>query len=382
MIPSIAAPAFAIEEAPKHCRNKYAVKCCRKLAEVIGSTLKILYIIFSMEFILFKRKLITLITVTILFKIGVTSARAVIVDLPVGDQESAKKKRVCSTQLPVLDEVIQSRITDSNGFPFWEHVGMVGMGSGVYLGDGYVLTSAHVGCYPFRMADGSHYKPDYQSWTILKDGAGGRSDLAIFRVTCDKDSALARLGRLPIASSSPNSDSQLLLFGSGLSQSADPNTLKSNGKILAVLGYRLQGQRETTWGFNTLSELPGDPVKTGEFNTHCFVTQFDRSGFEAQAADGDSGGASFVFNAELKRWELAGCIIGVTQKGTYIPFGSRTFLANLSRYRDQLPLTAEADHEDLLVASPNGETVESSVSPAAAAVPEVRSAAIAVQMPD
>lgn len=270
------------------------------------------------------------------------SARGVVVDLPQDDEEAAQKKRVGNARVHDLDKVIQSRVPDSEGFPFWKHIGMVGMGSGVYLGDGFVMTCAHVGCYPFRMADGSYYKPDYKSWRVLENDGGNSPDIAIYRVSYGKDSSLAELGRLPIASSTPMAQATMLLCGAGLSQKSDPSALRSNGRILSVLGYGLQAKRETTWGFNSLSEVPEDLVVTGDCNTHCFVTRFDRSGFEAQAAAGDSGGASFVFNSRLKRWELAGCIIGVTQKGSYVPLGSRTFLANLSVYRSQFPLQEAA----------------------------------------
>ena len=123
-------------------------------------------------------------------------------------------------------------------------------------------------------------------------------------------------------------------------------------------------------------------MSTGEFSTHCFVTKFDRSGFEAQAAEGDSGGASFIFNPRLKRWELAGCIIGVTQKGAYVPFGSRTYLANLSLYRSQFPLqesgvdVVESDLSEIIA----GEMASSESTGREEST--VRPAVVAVKIPD
>src|SRR5262245_53217383 len=69
-----------------------------------------------------------------------------------------------------LDRVLSAEFAGIPSFPYWDHVGMVGMGSGIYLGDGCVLTSAHVGCFPFRMHDGSIYQPDYASWRVLQNG--------------------------------------------------------------------------------------------------------------------------------------------------------------------------------------------------------------------
>src|SRR5436190_13563353 len=86
---------------------------------------------------------------------------------------------------PPLDQLLVAAHHDVPRFPYWEHVGMVGMGSGVYLGSGWVLTSAHVGCYPFKMGDGSYYPPHYPTWRILRNPDGSKSDVAIFRVKVD-----------------------------------------------------------------------------------------------------------------------------------------------------------------------------------------------------
>jgi hypothetical protein len=260
------------------------------------------------------------------------------------------------------------------------------MGSGVYLGDGYVLTSAHVGCYPFRMTDGSFYQPDYKSWTVLQDGTGGRSDLAIFKVSFSSDSPLAKLQTLPVSLKAPSREDSLLLFGSGLRQHSSPSAIRSNGKILAVLGYRVDGKRSMAWGFNKVSEVTGARISTGEYQTDCFVTKFNHTPYEAQAAEGDSGGAAFVFNSRLKCWELAGCIIGISQKGTYIPFGSQTYFANLARYRSQFPLVKTKVGATPAVDSPGPGLTEESRSkdfpkgkePAAI---QVRPAVLTVQFP-
>ena len=129
----------------------------------------------------------------------------------------------------------------------------------------------------------------------------------------------------------------VVMIGSGLVQDAKPVAMKSGEKILAVLGYRIESRRAAVGGLNTVGEIVEKPVRTKAFQTDCFSTNFDRSGFEAQAVDGDSGGASFVYNQQRGRWELAGCIIAVSQADGFVPFGSQTFMANLSRYAGQLP---------------------------------------------
>ena len=226
-------------------------------------------------------------------------------------------------------------------FPYRDHIGRVGMGSGIYLGSGYILTSAHVGCYPFIAVDGSIHRPDYQSWKVLVGSDGTETDLALFRVEMPAaGSFLGELPAVPIAKQSPAEDAPVILAGTGLAQKAEPATLKSGDKVLSVLGYHVDRKRSNLVGKNTMDQVMDTAIRSGSGSTLCFSTRFDRDSSDAQASDGDSGGASFCYNFTEARWELAGCIIAVTQKSGFVPYGSRTFLADLSHYRDQLP-----DHE-------------------------------------
>jgi len=213
---------------------------------------------------------------------------------------------------------------------------MVGMGSGIYLGDGYVLTSAHVGCHPFRMGDGSNYKPHYASWRILDGPAGSKSDLAIFRVEIsDTRSSLANLGWLPVGKIGADSGTPLILIGTGFGQ--QPNAVAHQDPEV-VLGYEILRQRKKRWGIDFLDKVLNEPVATaGGYLTHCFVSTFERLAGHAQAADGDSGGAVFAYNSQLGQWEVVGCIIAVSQLGSYVPFGSRTYVGDLGCYEAQLP---------------------------------------------
>lgn len=240
--------------------------------------------------------------------------------------------------LDELNSQLASRFPSIAEFPFASHIGKVGMGSGVYLGNGYVLTSAHVGCFPFITQDGTVYRPDYKSWQVLEQPDGAQADLAIFQINIENpDSPLASLSTIPLTSRHPEKNDMMVMIGSGLVQTDNPVAMKSGGKTLAVLGYRIEGRRAAVGGLNTVGEIVEKPVRTKAFQTDCFSTKFDRSGFEAQAVDGDSGGASFVYNRQRGRWELAGCIIAVSQKDGFVPFGSQTFMANLARYAGQLP---------------------------------------------
>ena len=267
-----------------------------------------------------------------------TPTWAVVNHLPDSQSDEKVSQPHPERQLAALNRAIGAEFSGIKDFPYWDHVGMVGMGSGIYLGDGYVLTSTHVGCFPFRMHDGSAYEPDYKSWRVFNNGGASKSDLAVFRVRYGKASSLAKLGVLPIGSGQRGEGNPVLLLGTGFTQSARPLMLSSQGTVLSVLGYRVQPQRSVAWGINRETHELDRPVRTlREFSTRCFTTHFERSPFAGQAADGDSGGAAFAYNREAARWELAGCIIAVSQERDSVAFGSRTFLGDLGQYASQVP---------------------------------------------
>ncbi len=260
---------------------------------------------------------------------------------PLGAAATGTKETSIEQQQQGLNRVIGAEFSGVTNFGYWDHIGMVGMGSGVYIGNGCVLTSAHVGCYPFRMNDGSHYEPDYSSWRVLKNEDGSKSDLATFRVNVPAESSLSKLGCVPLAESRQE-QTPVVLIGTGYTQSRDPLSMKAQGKVIGLLGYRIQPSRSTAWGINRSSQELDAPVATSkDAVTHCFTTRFERSNFAGQAADGDSGGAAFCYNRSAKRWELGGCIIAVSQRQTSVPFGSRTYLGDLSAYVSQLPAAAD-----------------------------------------
>lgn len=267
---------------------------------------------------------------------------AMVNHLPEVASQAAAKAVSLDRGLHGLNEVLDREFADLAPFAFWQHVGMIGMGSGIYLGQGRVLTSAHVGCYPFRLQDGSRYEPDYASWRILKNADGSKSDLAVFRIRVPKSSALARLASLPLAERRPN-DAPILLLGTGFTQGKEPIALKTQGRSLGILGYRIQPRRSHAWCLNRGSQPLDSLVATGRnFITQCFTTRFERSPFAGQATDGDSGGAAFCYNTELGRWELAGCIVAVSQPAASVTFGCRTFLSDLAVYGAQLDASGQA----------------------------------------
>ncbi len=255
--------------------------------------------------------------------------------LPLSTAVSGISQSHIERQSDCLNRILGQEFAGVSSFPYWDHVGTVGMGSGIYLGEGRVLTSAHVGCFPFRMHDGSVYQPDYASWRFLKNANGSKSDMAVFEVRFDKASKLGQLGTLPLATS--HAAGPVLLVGTGFTQGPKPIALGTQGKSLAILGYHVQPQRSMAWGLSKETQSLEQPVATaGTFSTSCFTTRFERNNFAGQATEGDSGGAGFRYNHQMNRWELSGCIIAVSQQEANVTFGARTFLGDLGRYAAQI----------------------------------------------
>lgn len=221
---------------------------------------------------------------------------------------------------------------EPTAFPYWENIGTVGMGTGLYLGDGWVLTSTHVGCLPFVLSDGSVYRPIAGTWQSLKNADGSKSDVAVFQVNQgESDSLLRKLSNISIATDTVEAQSPVLLVGTGYVEK------KSAGEQDPVrFGAYQKTTREKRWALATTNEVTAPAATRGGLKTHCFATTFRAQAFGGQAAEGDSGGAAFVFDANERRWKLAGCIFAVSQVNAFVPYGARTYVGDLAVYSSQI----------------------------------------------
>ena len=219
-------------------------------------------------------------------------------------------------------------------FPFWDNIGTVGLGTGLYLGNGWVLTSTHVGCRPFVLSDGSNYRPVPGTWRVLKNADGSKSDLAVFQVQQGaSDSALRKLFNISISTETVESQTPVLLVGTGYVEQKSTGDQNQNP---ARFGAYQRSTREKRWALATTNEVSAPAGTRGGLKTHCFATTFRKQAFGGQAAEGDSGGAAFVFDAESLQWKLAGCIFAVSQVNTFVPYGARTYVGDLAAYGPQL----------------------------------------------
>jgi hypothetical protein len=186
----------------------------------------------------------------------------------------------------------------------WDYVGFVNGASGVYLGNGWVLTAAHVGETDFTLA-GTTYPAVPGSAQELS----GTTDLTLFQLEVSPN-----LPALSIATSAPGAASAL---GAG-------------GSEVAMIG---NGGGVESWGLNTVTEtdvevqLQNHPYTTTDFETDYGdpPPNFTNIDNDAVLIGGDSGGGDFIYNSRKNEWQLAGINEGVdssdnsymVQLGTY-----------------------------------------------------------------
>ncbi|HEX4139865.1 MAG TPA: trypsin-like peptidase domain-containing protein, partial [Candidatus Methylacidiphilales bacterium] len=169
----------------------------------------------------------------------------------------------------------------------WNYVGLLGSEGGVYLGNGWVITCAHVGAGNFVL-NGVTYPMVPNSTRSFYNG-GTPYDFLLFRV-----SPAPALPALPLRSSDP----------------------VKNSSVVALIGYGDPTSVES-WGCNTATAI-NESINLNGFVTNDFLTQdftsdgghitnnYQIEGSNVTGGGGDSGGGDFIYNSTTGFWELAG----------------------------------------------------------------------------
>lgn len=192
------------------------------------------------------------------------------------------------------------------GITGWDYVGTVNGSSAVYLGNGWVITAAHVGVGGFTLGGVTY---DVLAGSTVTFGS---ADLVMFQI-----STSPTLPALSISSTAPVSlSSQVVMIGYG------------DGSSSTIL---------ETWGVNTVTATGQSinvTVGSTVFTTTTFVTEYGTNTYRqgrsnititntAEAVANDSGGAIFVYTGSS--WQLAGIMEAVASDGT-------TYIVQLSNY--------------------------------------------------
>lgn len=208
-----------------------------------------------------------------------------------------------------------------SGVTGWNYVGQINGASGVYLGNGWVLTAGHVGAGNFLLG-GTTYLPVSGSATGISD-ANGTADLTLFRI-----------------STTPALPSLTLTL-------ADPTVFSTSapGTSVAMLGYG--GGHGETWGYNTVTETPvlvdlhpSYPFVSTDLLTDYGTITYGSSSITNPAflVVGDSGGGDFIYDAANNLWELEG--INEVNGSITNPYNGQTYptsgMVQLSTYATQI----------------------------------------------
>ena len=251
-------------------------------------------------------------------------------------------------------------------FPFFDHVGFQGSGSGVYLGNHWVLTAYHIngtGEPSGVRLQNVFYRRDANTPTIqLVNPDNSLADLRLFRI----ENAPTDLPVITIGSGVTEIGTDVVMIGAGRDRQADLSAWDVNeveeawiwdpvdplSSLADQEGYHwdeLSSARSVRWGVNTVTdnylENPDELIYSSGHNGQfgkifAFATTFDSDGTdsEALAAAGDSGGAVFAKNGDV--WELIGSINAISalhgQPGATAIFSNETQAVDLSPFRNQI----------------------------------------------
>jgi hypothetical protein len=244
--------------------------------------------------------------------------------------------------------------------PGFLNVGATGPVSAVYLGSGWVLTVGHSSITNTTF-DGVTYELVANSGVRLQNPEGSgqtqNTDLIMYQIQGDPD-----LPRPRISAYAPDVGSQLTMIGRGRNREANLTNWTAIWTETPLpstySGYKAAPGQTIRWGQNQIDET-GQVVQVMSgseiVDVNAFAASFDGPG-EAVAITGDSGGGAFYFNQAYEGWEMAGTLFAVEvelgQPANTAVFGNRTFMVDLSVYREQIlelnPIPADIN-DDLFV---------------------------------
>jgi hypothetical protein len=170
----------------------------------------------------------------------------------------------------------------------WNYVGQVNAASGIYLGNGWVLTAGHVGSGNLVL-DGVTYTI-IGSTTQGISNQYGTADLTLFQVQSPPSLAALKVATSapqPLSDTNAGSAVAMIGFGGG-ARSWGLNTV-TDATFLVQVNSFISVDFETAYGTTTSSPLGTNSAT----NNYAVVT-------------GDSGGVDFIFNSSTSKWELAG----------------------------------------------------------------------------
>lgn len=213
---------------------------------------------------------------------------------------------------------------DYADFNYWENM----LGVHTYLGDGYLITTAHTGAPPSSIViQGNSYNKLSQQQLHAPGNASQLADLWVWKI--GGPNPLPSLPTLLPITSGITTGEQTLMLGDGFVRAGGPTFWTVNqiagddNDVWSTIGdenaadakgFLVNGQ-EKKWGTNKVED-PNVTIDFSSFNntvTQGYAVNFSQTNatpFEAQATNDDSG--SSVFVKRNGQWVLTGLIHGVS----------------------------------------------------------------------
>lgn len=237
--------------------------------------------------------------------------------------------------------------TPPYGFDEWSYVGSVNGLSGVYLGNGWILTADHVGPGDFDL-EGTTYPWLPGSDVRLQNTDGSPADLVIFEI----DPYPTDLPSLALRQDPPVVGDFVVMVGYGRDR-GEAMQWDPNGEAFPppeMMGWIWGSEQNKRWGTNTVEGFPSGKI----MGTVAFYTSFDADQIfpEAQVTEGDSGGALFIVSGETV--ELAGLLYAEAaapgQPGGTSLFSNLSLAARIDFYYDEIQtaMAVPEPHQGLL----------------------------------
>ncbi len=215
--------------------------------------------------------------------------------------------------------------------------------SGVYLGNGWVLTANHVPEQPILL-NGFVYAPVVASKVRLQNPSGPQPDLAVWRVN-----GFPALPPLVLSNATPTIGEEVVCIGNGWNRTASEVTWNVNWEEApppVYAGFKRGSGKSMRWGRNLVTAA-GNVIN----DTRAVEVAFDQLGgstHEFQAVGGDSGGGCFAKRAGT--WELVGVMFARTlvpdpndpgtpppaQSANTAAYGNLSILADVAFYRSEI----------------------------------------------
>jgi hypothetical protein len=208
------------------------------------------------------------------------------------------------------------------------------LGSGVYLGNGKVLTDQHVlSNFPvntFCLSDGTSYSVVPGSAQPILDSSNNGTDMAVVTLATSPVRPTLTLAAQTVQQQQLGELITMISFGDA----------GSGGYANGGLPYG--GPVGELWGNNSVSAGDAQNIQNTSLPAIMFATTFNPFiADSAQVETGDSGGAAFYYDAASSQWLLRGLIWGRSQmQANYATSGDQSLMIDLANYTTQIDAAA------------------------------------------